>query len=98
MPNDTLVNILTHDDGHPTVPLRLGSYIVDGLRFRSQVTDLELYILPATCKGTVYEFLGDYYHGAKHLPQSDLMKKRYERTVKKMKDLLEMGYAVCYAT
>ena len=83
---------------------RVGQYEVDGIRYRNQFTDEELRKYGPRCKGVVYEFLGDYFHGNPALivkrekdgkeEQVKLLKERLTKTRKKFQDIINLGYAI----
>ena len=89
-------------------PLRIGQYIVDGVRPACRFTDRDLHALApsgeAECKGIVYEFLGSYFHGEPVLielarsknkrERVERLLKSYLRTYEKMKALVTEGYAL----
>ena len=94
------INIITRNSTGKVI--RIGSYVVDGVRFRCQWTDAELKLFDPKFKGIVYEYLGDWFHGHPLLQSKNkdnarsfnyLMEKAYD-TVDKIRNLYCMGYIV----
>ena len=93
--------------------IRLGPYNPDGLRHRDQFTDFELKKYPDWCRGVVYEYLGDYWHGNpemlkdklrqstspddKHYKQATFLAKKLLALGQKLRDIIKMGYVVVTA-
>jgi len=84
--------------------IRIGPYLVDGVRYRNQFLDHELLKYRKKVKGVVYEFLGDWYHGRPNLIKKSrsegknrsckLLEERFQSTVKKIKHLVGLGFVV----